>query len=110
MSTFVGISPFSNPLWAAIETMHFHIVHTKMFLRTTSFRIQGVPMNNLTHRKNCPQIARLPKLDAGVPLTKIWIRAWLAVKIEPRHQISNNVVCASSKGSDQPAQSVQSLC
>ena len=23
---------------------------------------------------------------------------------EPRHEISNNVVCASSKGSDQPAQ------
>ena len=60
-------------------------------------------MNNLTHRKNCLQSARLPKLDAGVPLTKIWIRAWLAVKIEPRHQISNNVVCASSNGSDQPA-------
>ena len=24
-------------------------------------------------------------------------------KIEPRHEISNNVVCATSKGSDQPA-------
>ena len=23
--------------------------------------------------------------------------------IEPRHEISNNVVCATSKGSDQPA-------
>ena len=23
-------------------------------------------------------------------------------KIEPRHEISNNVVCATSKGSDQP--------
>ena len=26
------------------------------------------------------------------------------------HEISNNVVCATSKGSDQPAQSDQSLC
>ena len=32
--------------------------------------------------------------------------------IEPRHEISNNGVCATSKGSDQPAhtQSDQSLC
>ena len=29
---------------------------------------------------------------------------------EPQHKISNNVVCATSKGSDQPAQSDQSLC
>ena len=27
----------------------------------------------------------------------------LADIIEPRHEISNNVVCATSKGSDQPA-------
>ena len=26
------------------------------------------------------------------------------------HEISNNVVCATRKGSDQPAQSDQSLC
>ena len=25
------------------------------------------------------------------------------ITIEPRHEISNNVVCATSKGSDQPA-------
>ena len=25
------------------------------------------------------------------------------LKFEPRHEISNNVVCATSKGSDQPA-------
>ena len=30
--------------------------------------------------------------------------------IEPWHEISNNVVCATSKASDQPAQSDQSLC
>ena len=28
----------------------------------------------------------------------------------PVHEISNNVVCATSEGSDQPAQSDQSLC
>ena len=37
-----------------METMHFNMAHTKMFLRTTSSRIQGVPMNNLTPMKNCP--------------------------------------------------------
>ena len=31
MSTFVGIPPFSNPLWVAMETMHFHIAQTKFF-------------------------------------------------------------------------------
>ena len=29
-----------------METMHLHLAYTKMFLKTTSFRIQGVPMNN----------------------------------------------------------------
>ena len=31
-----------------METMHFHIAHTKTFFWTTSFRIQEVPMNNLS--------------------------------------------------------------
>ena len=26
MGTFVGKPPFSNPLWVAMETMHFHIL------------------------------------------------------------------------------------
>ena len=50
MSIFVP--PFSNPLWAAMETMHFHIARTNLF-RTPSFRIQGVPVNNLAPMKNC---------------------------------------------------------
>ena len=45
---------FSNSLWVAIETMQFHIAQTKIFLRTPSFPIQGVPMNNLAPMKNCP--------------------------------------------------------
>ena len=53
MSNFVGIPTFSNPLWVAMETMHFHIDHT-IFFRTTLFGIQGVPMNNLAPMKNCP--------------------------------------------------------
>ena len=56
MSTFVGIAPFTNPLLVAMETMHFHIAHAKMILRTTGFRIQGVPMNNLAPMKNCPGV------------------------------------------------------
>ena len=35
MSTFVGIPPFSNPLWVAMETLHFHIAHTKVFFEDT---------------------------------------------------------------------------
>ena len=57
MSTVVGIPPFTYPLWVAMETIHFHkAAHTKMFLRTPSFRIQEVPMNNLAPMKNCPGV------------------------------------------------------
>ena len=66
MSNFEGKATFSYSLLVAIVTMHFHIAHTKSFLRTPSFRIQGVPMNNLAPMKNCPWGARKPKLDAGV--------------------------------------------
>ena len=50
----MGRPPFSNSLWVGIETMQFHIAQTKIFLRTPSFPIQGVPMNNLAPMKNCP--------------------------------------------------------
>ena len=33
----------------------------------------------------------------------------LNVTYEPRHEISNNVVCATSKGSDQPAHTTVKL-
>ena len=54
MSNFIGRPPFSNSLWVGIQTMQFHIAQTKFFLRTPSFPIQGVPMNNLAPMKNCP--------------------------------------------------------
>ena len=54
MIIVLGIPPFYNPLWVAMETMHFHIAHTITFLRTPSFRIQGVPMNNLASIEICP--------------------------------------------------------
>ena len=54
MSNFIGRPPFSNSLWVGIETMQFHIAQTKIFFRTPSFPIQGVPMNNLAPMKNCP--------------------------------------------------------
>ena len=33
----------------------------------------------------------------------VWFGVCLKVPIEPVHEISNNVVCATSKASDQPA-------
>ena len=54
MSNFIGRPPFSNLFWVGIETMQFHIAQTKIFLRTPSFPIQEVPMNNLAPMKNCP--------------------------------------------------------
>ena len=55
MCTFVGIPPISNPLLVTMEIMHFYIGHANSF-RTTSFRIQGVPVNNLAPMKNCPGV------------------------------------------------------
>ena len=54
MSNFIGRPPFLNSQWVGIEAMQFHIAQTKIFLRTPSFPIQGVPMNNLAPKKNCP--------------------------------------------------------
>ena len=54
MSYSIGRPPFSNSLWVGIETMQFHIAQTKIFLRTPSFPIKGVPINNLAPMKNCP--------------------------------------------------------
>ena len=55
MNTFVGIPHFSNPLWVAMETMHFHIAHTK-FLGHLRFAFMGSQMNNLAPMKNCPGV------------------------------------------------------
>ena len=58
MSTFVGIPPFSNPLWVAMETMPAFSHSPYQNLKTPSFRIPGVQMNNLTPMKICPGGAR----------------------------------------------------
>ena len=71
MSTFVGIPPFSNLLWVAMKTMHFHIAHTKKCLRTPSFRIQEVPMNNLVPMKKCPGGARYRGIPNGLSVLTI---------------------------------------
>ena len=51
MSNFVGKPSLLNSLWVAMETMHFYIAHT--IFKAISFRVQGVPLNNLAHMKNC---------------------------------------------------------
>ena len=40
----------------------------------------------------------------------LWSLMLCNLPYEPVHESSNNVVCATSKASDQPAQSDQSLC
>ena len=42
--------------------MQFHIAQTKILLRTPSFRIQGVPLNNLAPMKNCPEGCKVTKI------------------------------------------------
>ena len=41
MSSFVGIPPFSKLLLVDMETMHFHIAHTNVFLEQLRFAFRG---------------------------------------------------------------------
>ena len=87
MSNFVGRPPFSNSLWVAIETMHFHIAQTNFF-RTPSFHIQGVPMNNLAPMKNCP----------GVQGNLNWMPGFSGSQIfEKRYDVHNNAAYIITK-------------
>ena len=43
MGTFVGIPPFYNPLWVAMETMHFHIAHTNENFPGVQFSLNWMP-------------------------------------------------------------------
>ena len=52
MSTFVGIPSFSNPLWVAMETMHFHIAHINFF-EDTFVSHSGGPNEQFDNHKNC---------------------------------------------------------
>ena len=52
MSTFVGISPFSNSLLVAMKTMYFHIAHTNFFFEDTFVSRPGGPNEQFgTHEK-----------------------------------------------------------
>ena len=54
-----------------------------------SFKVKlGLPSAVITVNYNCLQVSVIFNFN---------------IIIEPRHEISNNVVCATSKGSDQPA-------
>ena len=43
MRTFVVIPQFSNLLWVAMETMHFHIAQTKIIFKDTFVLHSGGP-------------------------------------------------------------------
>ena len=51
MSTFVCIPPFPNPLWVAMETMHFHIAQTIFFKDTFVLHSGGPNKQFGTHEK-----------------------------------------------------------
>ena len=48
-----------------------HRPYQTFFLRTTLFRIQEVPINNLAPMRNRPGGARYVKSDAGVSVTSL---------------------------------------
>ena len=75
MIDIVGISPFLRiPFTYAMETMHFHIAQTNLFVRTTLFRILGPPINNLAPMRNCHGDERYVKLVAGVIIMAFYHR------------------------------------
>ena len=52
MSNCVGIHPFSNPLWVAMESMDFHIAHTNILGQLRSQLRLGVHNEQFgTHEK-----------------------------------------------------------
>ena len=59
------------------------------------------------HDKRDFLVAEIPKwLPSGpivITVNNVTWRRYEYYIFEPRHEISNNVVCATSKGSDQPA-------
>ena len=57
MTGLIGTPPFLIiTLRVAMETMHFPIVQTGLFLMATFFRIKRFPMNNLAPIRNCPGV------------------------------------------------------
>ena len=73
---FVGLRPFSRIIYGvAMETMHFHIAHTKFFLKKISFCIQVFPMNNLAPIKICP---------VGVQGNLIWMPVYISYLLKQR--------------------------
>ena len=56
MIGFVGLPGFSRIIeMVAMETMHFHVAHTKIF-RRASFRIQRIPLNNFGMNLKGPRV------------------------------------------------------
>ena len=68
-----------------------------------SFRVEPV-LIKMSEKRNTvlPLNPFDPKSDT-LPLSSPYVTMILIMKIEPRHEISNNVVCATSKASDPPA-------
>ena len=74
-----------------METMHFHIAHTKGFLGQLRFAFRGVPINNLAPIKNC----------SGVQGNLIWMpgigKGGIKLIIPPLPTLAQNIsLCARS--------------
>ena len=50
-----------------------------------------------------PEIGLVLEFKIEMPNMRWTISSSLGESIEPRHEISNSVICGTSKGSDQPA-------
>ena len=55
MSTFVGMPPFSYPLWVAMETIYFHIAHTNIF-KDNFVSHSGGSNEQFGIHDNCPRL------------------------------------------------------
>ena len=57
MIEFLGLPPFMRiALPVAMETMHFHIAQTNLFLGQLCFAFRGSPINNFAPMRNCPGV------------------------------------------------------
>ena len=80
MSNLVGLSLFSNPLWVAMETMHFHIAHTEYF-EDTFVSHSGGPNKQFGTMKNCPGVQGNLNWTLGYP-TRVSKQFWIPIRAD----------------------------
>ena len=104
--------PIKLRFWSAFMGLHLWLLYFLIILtyyfrcilwlyQMLEFLIISNQVSSIMHFNNW-RLSPIPSPSPLPPTQKVHV-ASLLCRYEPRHEISNNVVCATSKGSDQPA-------